>query len=257
MNKLLDSQTLHTALTLLSVEYIKECLGSHSNGTVSAQVTLDKLNKAGLGSTVNAQVLRNLVTTSRKSEISLIKDIKAAYPQALIVPYIDFFRVMKEYNLAVGLIEHYIKPIPEENIEQIYKASEAFEHLSLNAMYYVNKIRIDSDMPKRLTRSIADYIARFPLISDRSILFPNIEDRNRYELSIEVFSNILGRNDWLIAAPVDDVPKNTTIEYYSGREQERIRRIQDPIVFKASRVGAVIVSMWGEEADSSIFDKYR
>lgn len=48
-----------------------------------------------------------------------------------------------------------------------------------------------------------------------------------------------------------------TIEVFSSRAERRKRIIEDPIVFKASAIGAVIVSMWGEEADSSIFDKYR
>lgn len=257
MTKTLDSQTLHTALTLLSLEYIKECLGSSPNGIVNAQAALDKLKEVGLGGTVNAKALRSIVNTAKEDNASLIKHIKKLYPQALIVPYGDFFKVMKEYNLAVGLVEHYIKPIPEENIEQIYNASKALQYLYLNDLRYVRKIRIDFDMPKHLTRSIADYIARFPLIASSLMLFSNEEDYRKYRRSIEIDSEKLDTEDWLIAAPVVDVPENTTIEFYSGREEDRIRRIQDPIVFKASKVGAVIVSMWGEEADSSIFDKYR
>lgn len=40
-----------------------------------------------------------------------------------------------------------------------------------------------------------------------------------------------------------------------GSSKERKRRIEDPIVFRATKIG--IVSMWGEEASDSMFDKYR
>ena len=80
---------------------------------------------------------------------------------------------------------------------------------------------------------------------------------NRHYDDYSMIINRLDQNDWLIAAPVADLPENTTIEVFSGRAEKRKRIIEDPIVFKASAIGAVIVSMWGEEADSSIFDKYR
>lgn len=35
------------------------------------------------------------------------------------------------------------------------------------------------------------------------------------------------------------------------------RIIEDPIIFKASKIGAVIVTMWDKEAEDSMFDKYR
>lgn len=40
-----------------------------------------------------------------------------------------------------------------------------------------------------------------------------------------------------------------SMEYY--------KRLEDPIVFRATKIGIVIVSMWGEEASDSMFDKYR
>lgn len=39
--------------------------------------------------------------------------------------------------------------------------------------------------------------------------------------------------------------------------EDRKRRLEDPIVFRATKIGIVIVSMWGEEASDSMFDKYR
>lgn len=62
---------------------------------------------------------------------------------------------------------------------------------------------------------------------------------------------------WLIAAPYDTMENNIRIEIFSKAEEDRKRRLEDPIVFRATKVGIVIVSMWGEEASDSMFDKYR
>lgn len=67
----------------------------------------------------------------------------------------------------------------------------------------------------------------------------------------------LMRNEWIIAAPVDTMTNNTTIELYSEYSEMKKRIIEDPIIFKASKIGAVIVTMWDKEAEDSMFDKYR
>lgn len=193
--------------------------------------------------------------------IEQINDIKRAYPQALIVPFKDFFQVMKDYNLATGRIHHYNGLIPEENIDQICNAHEAFRTLNLNRGFaYISSLIVDSDAPKRAWKPIVEYISRFPILYTYSNSFLNVESQkalqdNRKFINLDV--ERLYSEDWLIAAPVDSVPENTTIVYYSGREEARQARIKDPIVFKLCMSGVVIVSMWGEEADASIFDKYR
>lgn len=260
MKKTLDSNTLKTALTLLSMEYMKECLGASETGARKAEKELVRLKAAGLSRCTNARILSSMTSDNSGSTRRLACEIKQAYPKALIVPYIDLFRVMKEYNLSVGLIEHYTKIIPEENIAQICEASEALDHLELNHMRYIRKIKIDSDMPKSAVRLISNYVARFPLMASDgwSPLLRDVKDMSYdYDIHISISSRKLEQDEWLIAAPVADLPENTTIEYYSSRAENRKRIAEDPIVFKASAIGAVIVSMWGEEANSSIFDKYR
>lgn len=44
------------------------------------------------------------------------------------------------------------------------------------------------------------------------------------------------------AAPVDTMTNNTTIELYSEYSEMKKRIIEDPIIFKASKIGAVIVT---------------
>ena len=60
-----------------------------------------------------------------------------------------------------------------------------------------------------------------------------------------------------VPGPVDTMTNNTTIELYSEYSEMKKRIIEDPIIFKASKIGAVIVTMWDKEAEDSMFDKYR
>lgn len=64
-------------------------------------------------------------------------------------------------------------------------------------------------------------------------------------------TSYLDHNTWLIAAPYDTMENNIRIEIFSKAEEDRKRRLEDPIVFRATKVGIVIVSMWGEEASGS------
>lgn len=51
--------------------------------------------------------------------------------------------------------------------------------------------------------------------------------------------------------------------YTNARKIKLLKEIQEtlkgkhPIIFKASEIGAVIVTMWDKEAEDSMFDKYR
>lgn len=256
----LTAETLHNTLVLLDVEHMKKFIPLKNKKAI--KMDLEKLRICGLGGTKNAQILRGM---QENDESKLAREIKEKYPNALIVPYSDLFRVMKEYNLAVGKIEHYNKLIPEENVKQIYEASMALQNLFLNDFRYIKEISINSDLPKSTVKRVVEYVSRFPLIKrnhdydySANFLVPKdelrIEDADRH---LRIETSMLSGDDWLIAAPVQDVPENTVIRFFSSKAEERKRILEDPIVFKASKIGAVIVSMWGEEANSEIFDKYR
>lgn len=60
-----------------------------------------------------------------------------------------------------------------------------------------------------------------------------------------------------LALVTASMENNIRIEIFSKAEEDRKRRLEDPIVFRATKIGIVIVSMWGEEASDSMFDKYR
>lgn len=43
---------------------------------------------------------------------------------------------------------------------------------------------------------------------------------------------------------------------YSGKEEARKRQLEDPIVFKANEIGAIIATMWDTEANRYVGIQY-
>lgn len=263
----LNAEALRNALVVASMEYCKKYLeGQNVDKTEDIKAQIAKLEANGLGRTKNAEVLRTLLTAkgsskSRDETASLIDRIKKVSPSCMIVPYDDFFKVLKKYNLACGPISTYKGVIPEENIEAIVKAGEELRKIrNINNMQWVPRIDIDSDMPKSIVNEIVEYFSRFPFVVDdissgwqymRAIGHPEVED------SVSFSPLTLNDSDWCIAAPYDTMTDNITIRMYSGKEEARKRQLEDPIVFKANEIGAIITTMWDTEAKDSIFDKYR
>lgn len=129
------------------------------------------------------------------------------------------------------------------------------------AVLIAEAARIDSRMSKDMTKRLVEYFSRFPFVFkgiDRGYQYMrSIGGSYKEEDYLHLGTSYLDHNTWLIAAPYDTMENNIRIEIFSKAEEDRKRRLEDPIVFRATKVGIVIVSMWGEEASDSMFDKYR
>ena len=102
----LNAEALRNALVVASMEYCKKYLeGQNVDKIEDIKAQIAKLEANGLGKTKNAEALRTLLTAkgsskSRDEIASLIGRIKEVSPSCMIVPYDDFFKVLKKYNLA-------------------------------------------------------------------------------------------------------------------------------------------------------------
>ena len=116
-------------------------------------------------------------------------------------------------------------------------------------------------MSKDMTKRLVEYFSRFPFVFkgiDRGYQYMrSIGGSYKEEDYLHLGTSYLDHSAWLIAAPYDTMENNIRIEIFSKAEEDRKRRLEDPIVFRATKVGIVIVSMWGEETSDSMFDKYR
>lgn len=242
----LSADALRLALVTASMEYYKKYVEGNQDFDNSEQIKeeLDKLEAAGLGGTKNADTLRTILESKK-------------YKSALGPEKLD----LKKYNLYCGPISTFSGFIPSENVSQIAKASNALNSLNLNYVSWVEAARIDSRMSKDMTKRLVEYFSRFPFVFkgiDRGYQYMrSIGGSYKEEDYLHLGTSYLDHNTWLIAAPYDTMENNIRIEIFSKAEEDRKRRLEDPIVFRATKVGIVIVSMWGEEASDSMFDKYR
>lgn len=112
-------------------------------------------------------------------------------------------------------------------------------------------------MSKDMTKRLVEYFSRFPFVFkgiDRGYQYMrSIGGSYKEEDYLHLGTSYLDHSAWLIAAPYDTMENNIRIEIFSKAEEDRKRRLEDPIVFRATKVGIVIVSMWGEEASDSMF----
>lgn len=271
----LSADALRLALVTASMEYYKKYVEGNQDFDNSEQIKeeLGKLEASGLGGTKNAETLRTILESKKhKSALGLGKldlekvnkitsRIKESYPDALVVTYEDFFAILKKYNLYCGPISVFNGFIPSENVSQIAKASNALNSLNLNYVSWVKTARIDSRMSKDMTKQLVEYFSRFPFVFkgiDRGYQYMrSIGGSYKEEDCLHLGVTYPDPNAWLIAAPYDTMENNIRIEIFSKAEEDRRRRLEDPIIFRATKIGIVIVSMWGEEATDSIFDKYR
>lgn len=174
----LSADALRLALVTASMEYYKKYVEGNQDFDNSEQIKeeLDKLEASGLGRTKNAETLRTILESKKyksalgpeKLDLKKVNEmtscIKESYPDALVVTYEDFFAILKKYNLYCGPISTFSGFIPNENVSQIAKASNALNSLNLNYVSWVEAARIDSRMSKDMTKRLVEYFSRFPFV---------------------------------------------------------------------------------------------
>ena len=252
------SSGVRAELALVAAEYVRRY---HAKvDTSKARVELAKLRESGLGDSLNAKKLASIIDSTSGVRINIGKVIntiakaKLILPDSIVVPWKAFFEILAKYNLACGPISAYEGIIPEENTRDVEKASRA----SFNDFLYLRRVRVGTDkLSKKELNMVVEYLRRFPYVPSQLKISDVLRNIVGKQLNVRATYDTLMRNEWIIAAPVDTMTNNTTIELYSEYSEMKKRIIEDPIIFKASKIGAVIVTMWDKEAEDSMFDKYR
>lgn len=267
--EVMTARDLQASLIKMSVEFL-EVYAPKLPVSIKAKQRLEILKEVGLEGINNTVKLNSII---KKNEINieqnqLIRKVKSVCSSALIVPWDDFYTVLKKYNLAVGPIKTYKKPIPEKNLDDIIKAKELNDLISLNNLFCYKEININSDtINKKELQLLVDVLGKLPFIPTKfNGEFTNVNsDLYKVKKIIEGNPEVLyscsaylsSSKNWFIAAPIVDMPDNVTIKVFSKVELDKQIKIEDPIVFKANEFGAIIVTMWDKEADDEIFEKYK
>lgn len=267
--ELLKVADVRAELALVAAEYVRRY---HAKvDTSKARVELAKLRESGLGGSLNAKKLASIIDSTSEADpfgvrmnidkvINTLTKAKLILPDSIVVPWKAFFEILVKYNLACGPISAYEGIIPEENTRDVEKASRILStsYTTFNDFLYLRRVRIGTDkLSKKGLNMVVEYLRRFPYVPSQLTISDVLRNIVGKQLNVRAEYSTLMRNEWIIAAPVDTMTNNTTIELYSEYSEMKKRIIEDPIIFKASEIGAVIVTMWDKEAEDSMFDKYR
>lgn len=259
-------EMLQMAFIQSAIQLINEA--NNEKQSSNLKTDLSQLEKYGLTTTVNYRKMKEIESynNTKKNLIETLNQLKTNLPSAIMVPWKEFIQIIKKYNLSVGSISDYNKIIPEQNLCEIMKATEAFKKMpSISGCPIARSIQINKDAITKYVPKLVKYFSKFPICLSASDLINGFElytgKTLTYDEKNKLFTHFYMAEDdkkskWLIAAPYEDIPENVTIKVYSKAKEDKKKLVEDPIVFMAHELGAIIVSMWGREADDSVFQKY-
>lgn len=220
-----------------------------------------RLESIGMGNTENASRLWDILADLTKSQssvqsrqnlIDFVRELKESFPGAIMITWDDFFEICEKYNLQCGPLSVYTGLIPEENIQEIQQASEisVIRQIKNFYAYHLQTVEITSDTTRKERKELIKKLSIFPFVNSSGSPY-NLPSKYH-----QIKSSYVG-TDWLIAAPASQMTDNIIIRVLSKAEEQRRILAEDPIVFKATEWGPMIVSMWDKEATDEIFEKYK
>ena len=225
--ELLKVADVRTELALVAAEYVRRY---HAKvDTSKARVELAKLRESGLGDSLNAKKLASIIDSTSEADpfgvrinigkvINTIAKAKLILPDSIVVPWKAFFEILAKYNLACGPISAYEGIIPEENTRDVEKASRALSvsDIAFNDFLYLRRVRVGTDkLSKKELNMVVEYLRRFPYVPSQLKISDVLRNIVGKQLNVRATYDTLMRNEWIIAAPVDTMTNNTTIELYS------------------------------------------
>lgn len=266
--------SLKTALPLIinmMEEYFKKEVEKSNSSILSIDKVKEKYNKLaklGLSNSVNARELKIIIDnqtvynesiTKAQNLIEYIKKVNSILNKnSYLISFEQFEQICQKYNLVYNLLENYTGVIPEENIIQLENVSNKISEIpDINKdLYLVHEVNISSK-----GKDFADWM------KDKRILY--LPSLDRLKIRNEIWSGDINKD-------YPDCPKvehpalncvraskltNTTFliaapESYF-KDNFKITINEDPIVFQICPYGCLIHSVWGEEANDVVLERYR
>ena len=269
-----SESSLKTSLPLI-VNMMEEYFKKEEKKSNSSLLSLDKVKekynrlvRLGLSNSVNAHELKTIIdnhTVYNESIIraqNLIEYIKKVNSilnkNSYLISFEQFEQVCQKYNLVYNSLENYTGVIPEENIIQLENISNKISEIpNINKdLYLVNEVKISSDgkdfanwvkdkrilyLPSLRTLKFGNQIWNSDIIIDY-LDCPKV----KYTSLNLVIASKLTNTTFLIAAPETHF-----------KDDFKITINEDPIVFQICPYGCLIHSVWGEEANDVVLERYR
>ena len=218
------------------------------------QEELELLKAVGLTGSKNMQTLAdadrrvnevNAVRKLNKERLKLIQLLHKHYGSGCMLMRLeDFMPLLDKYNLSCGFLADYRGSVPSKNLKEIAKVKKFVEfryswlgdgayekgwlQSQIKSLYRVTRITEKFQKPENFDR--------FPFSQREGTPFSEFRTRT-------------GKSNLFIAAPAHEM--DTFVEV------DEFIRSEDPIVFSIMNQGVVIWSVWGEEGNDEVVQKYR
>ena len=218
------------------------------------ETRLKEYNK-GVGAVANALGLK---AARVKTVKTLIAARETFGEDTLLIPYLDFERLMRKYNLVCGPFSSYRGEIPSDKVEEIARLQQLIKQKKYD---YINKLApltgLKYSDSEYMWFNVPGYIKRFPFAKkDR--------DYNSWWAAwlVDMHGNKI-RDSWKWEYEVGN-----PVELFicaPSKHMEKIRALRvphlisysDPFICAHTDYGILVFTRWGEEADDAIIKKYE
>lgn len=179
--------------------------------------------------------------------------------ETLLIPYDDFERLMRKYNLVCGPFSSYRGEIPADKVDEISRLQLLMmqkNHDYINRLSPITRLKYDEN--EYWFMNIPGYINRFPFAKPSDESHPywwssNLRDmhgkeiRNGWRWEYETGSPV----ELFICAPSKHMEKIRALR------MPRLIDYRDPFICAHTDYGILVFTRWGEEADDAIIKKYE
>lgn len=197
---------------------------------------------------VGAMAKANKYKHNLRRSVEILIDARRTYgDDTLLIPYGDFERLMRKYNLVCGPFEAYKGRVPLSKMADIARLKNQPVAYYINRLYHVSGYRV---LSSQNFDGIPEYLVRFPYTKSDSAYGRDLHDQPQYDWGNLGYELKIGAVEYFfICAPAKDMEKMHRV--YS------IRAARDPFVCAHTDCGILVFTRWGEEADDKVVRKYE
>jgi len=183
-----------------------------------------------------------------RRSVEILIDARQTYgDDTLLIPYGDFERLMRKYNLVCGPFKAYKGRVPLSKMADIARLKNQPAPHYINRLFHVSGYRVLSSWT---FGGIPEYLVRFPYTKSGDTHGRDLHDQPQYDWDNLGYELKIGAaEDFFICAPAKDMEKMHRV--YS------IRSASDPFVCAHTDCGILVFTRWGEEADDEVVRMYE
>ena len=263
--------TIKESLANLAIEVIgaseRTALVPLKEDNISAKYS--ELVKLGLKNSANAKVLKkqldninyyNNTILKAQELLKYLKDVNNLLGNSVIlVNTSTFYELCRKYKLFIGLLQDFTGVIPAQNLNELMDISNklrtndnAFKLRINYQIVRVNKIsnyskRSDSYIKERLEYYFNILQMATYRMSDVSLYNDKNFKKEKWAEHVYVDIDLVASDDFFIACPKSNLQERPVI----------MSKPIDPIIFQYCPFGVLIYTMWGDEAEDKVFEKYK